>query len=358
MTLAHRRFLRLATGAFAAPVVARIGAPMIIPRRRFLHLAVGAVALPARSRMAWAQAYPSRPITMIVPFAAGGATDISARIVGEHMSRTLGQQIIIENIAGAGGTTASTRTMRAAPDGYTIEMGQMGTHATAVALYPKLAYKPDIDFAPIGLVNWSPVMIVARKDFPPKDIEEFVRYVKANSQNLNLAHAGVGGISFACSLLFNTIIGVKPTLVPFSGAGPAINALIGGQVDYMCDGGTINSVPHVQSGAIRAYVIDANERSAILPNVPTSKEAGLPEFQVSAWNALFAPKGTPKAILDKLTEALDKALDDQNVRKQLVDLATEIPDKANRGQQSLAAYVKRELVRWTAIIKAANIKAE
>ena len=151
---------------------------------------------------------------------------------------------------------------------------------------------------------------------------------------------------------------MKPTLVPFSGAGPAINALIGGQVDYMCDGGTINSVPHVQSGAIRAYVIDANERSAILPNVPTSKEAGLPEFQVSAWNALFAPKGTPKAILDKLTEALDKALDDQNVRKQLVDLATEIPHKANRGQPSLAAYVKREVVRWTAIIKAANIKAE
>jgi tripartite-type tricarboxylate transporter receptor subunit TctC len=331
---------------------------MKLPRRRFLHVAAAAVALPAVSRIAWAQAYPTRPITMIVPFAAGGATDISARIVGEHMSRTLGQQIIIENIAGAGGTTASTRAMRAAPDGYTIEMGQMGTHATAVALYPKLAYNPDIDFAPIGLVNWSPVMIVARKDFPPKDIQEFGRYVKANSQNLNLAHAGVGGISFACSLLFNSIIGVKPTLVPFNGAGPAINALVGGQVDYMCDGGTIVSVPHVQSGAIRAYVIDSEQRSPILPNVPTSKEAGLPEFQVSAWNALFAPRGTPKAILDKLTDALDKALDDQNVRKQLVDLATEIPDKANRGQQSLAAHVKREVLRWTTIIKAANIKAE
>jgi tripartite-type tricarboxylate transporter receptor subunit TctC len=150
----------------------------------------------------------------------------------------------------------------------------------------------------------------------------------------------------------------KPTMVPFNGAGPAINALIGGQVDYMCDGGTMNSVPHVQSGAIRAYVIDAEQRSPILPNVPTSKEAGLPEFQVSAWNALFAPKGTPKAILDKLTDALDKALDDQNVRKRLVDLATEIPDKANRGQQSLAVYVKREVLRWTTIIKAANIKAE
>jgi tripartite-type tricarboxylate transporter receptor subunit TctC len=331
---------------------------MTLRRRQFLHLASGAVALPAVSRMAWAQTYPTRPITIIVPFAAGGATDISARIVGEHMSRTLGRQIIIENIAGAGGTTGSTRAMRSAPDGYTIEMGQMGTHATAVALYPKLAYNPEIDFAPIGLVNWSPVMIVARKDFPPKDIKELVQYVKANSQNLNSAHAGVGGILFACNLLFNSIIGAKPTLVPFNGAGPAINALIGGQVDYMCDGGTINSVPHVQSGAIRAYVIDAEQRSPILPNVPTSKEAGLPEFQVSAWNALFAPKGTPKAILDKLTDALDKALDDQNVRKRLVDLATEIPDKANRGQESLAVYVKREVLRWTTIIKAANIKAE
>src|SRR6202171_1161264 len=160
---------------------------MRIPRRRFLHLAAGAAALPALSRTARAQAYPTRTVTMIVPFAAGGGTDVSARIVSEHMSRTLGQQIVIENIAGAGGTTGSTRAMRANPDGYTIEMGQMGTHATALALYPNLAYKPDIDFAPIGLVNLNPVMIVARKDFPPKDLNEFVSYVKANAQKLNVA---------------------------------------------------------------------------------------------------------------------------------------------------------------------------
>jgi tripartite-type tricarboxylate transporter receptor subunit TctC len=324
---------------------------MKISRRPFLRFVGTIAAFCVGNDIGTAQNFPARPITMIVPFAAGGGTDVSARIVSEHMSRTLGQQITIENIVGAGGTTGSTRAMRANPDGYTIEMGQMGTHATAVALYPKLAYKPDVDFAPIGLVIWSPVMIVARKDFPPKDIKEFVQYVKANSQNLNLAHAGVGGISFACSLLFNSIIGAKPTLVPFNGAAPAINALIGGQVDYMCDGGAINSVPHVQSGAITAYMIDAEQRSPTLPNVPTSKEAGMPEFQVSAWNALFAPKGTPEPILDKLTDALDKALDDQNVRKQLVDLANEIPDKASRGQQPLAALVKREVVRWTAIIK-------
>jgi len=331
---------------------------MKLPRRRFLHLAAGAAALPVVSRIAQAQAYPTRPITMIVPFPAGGGTDVNARIVSEHMSRTLGHQIIIENIAGAGGTTGSTRAMRANPDGYTIEMGQMGTHATAVALYPNLAYKPDIDFAPIGLVVSVPVMIVARRDFPSKDLKEFVAYVKANPQTMNIAHAGVGSIGFTCGLLFNSISGVKPTSVPFSGAGPAMNALIGGQVDYMCDGGINNSVPHVQSGTIKAYAIGSEHRSPVLPNVPTSKEAGLPGFQVSGWIALFAPKGTPKPILDKLTDALDKALDDDNTRKRLLDLGCDIPDETERGQQPLAALVKTEIARWTPIINAANVKAE
>jgi tripartite-type tricarboxylate transporter receptor subunit TctC len=254
--------------------------------------------------------------------------------------------------------TGSTRAMHAYPDGYTIEMGQMGPHATAVALYPNLAYKPDIDFAPIGLVELNPVMIVARKDFSPRDFKEFVPHVKANAERLNMAHAGVGSIGFSCGLLFNAILGVRPTMVPFNGAAPAINALIGGQVDYMCDGGANVSVPHVQSGAIKAYAFEAERRSAILPDVPTAKEVGLPEFQVLAWNALFAPKATPKPILDKLTDALDKALDDQNVRKRFSDLTFEIPDKASRGQQPLAALVKSEIARWTQIIKAANIKAE
>jgi putative tricarboxylic transport membrane protein len=304
---------------------------------------------------ATAQVYPSRPITFIVPFAAGGGTDVTARIVAESMSRTLGQQIVIENVTGAGGTIASIRAMRALPDGYTIEMGQMGTHATVVALYPNLPYKPEVDFAPVGLVNWSPVMIVAKNNFPPKDLKEFGSYVRANVEKLNMAHAGVGSIGFSCGLLINSILGVKPTLVPFVGAAPAINALIGGQVDYMCDGGAINSVPHVLSGTIKAYAIDAEQRSPILPNVSTSKEAGLPEFQVSAWNAVFAPKGTPKPILDKLTDALDKALDDQNVRKQLVDLADEIPNKTSRGQRPLAALVQREVIRWTRIIRSAGV---
>jgi tripartite-type tricarboxylate transporter receptor subunit TctC len=323
---------------------------------RTLFFAIAFVTAFGNAEGATAQVYPSRPITMIVPFPAGGGTDVSARIISEHMSRTLGQPIVIENIAGAGGTTGSARAMRANPDGYTIEMGQMGTHATAVALYPNLAYKPDIDFAPIGLVNLAPVMIVARKDFPPKDFKEFISYVRANAERLNMAHAGIGSIGFSCGLLLNSILGVRPAMVPFSGAASAISAIIGGQVDYMCDGGANNSVAHVQAAAIKAYAFEAERRSTLVPNVPTAKEEGLPEFQVSGWVALFAPRATPKPILDELTNALDKALDDQNVRKRFFDLIYEIPDKASRGQQPLAAIVKSDIDRWTQIFKAANLQ--
>ena len=331
---------------------------MKLPRGDFLHLAAAVAVLLALPQPAHTQGYPSRPITMIVPFPAGGGTDVNARIISEiseHMSRTLGQQIVIENIAGAGGTTGTARAMRADPNGYTIEMGEMGTHAAAVAFYPNLTYKPDSDFAPIGLVSWAPVMIVARRDFPAKDLREFVSYVKANAQKLNMGHAGVGSIGFTCGLLFNSFVDAKPTFVPFNGAAPAINALIGGQVDYMCDGGALNSVPHVQGGTIKAYTIDAEQRSPLLPNVPTAKEADLPEFKVSAWVALFAPKGTPKPILDKLTDAVDRALDDDLPRKRLLDLVSEIPDKASRGQQPLADLVKKDIARWTQIIKAAGV---
>jgi tripartite-type tricarboxylate transporter receptor subunit TctC len=312
-------------------------------------VAIAFAALPAAAQTD----YPRRPITLIVPFAAGGPTDIVSRIVGEHMSRTLAQPIIIENIVGAGGTTASTRAARAAPDGYTIEMGHMGTHAASVALYPNLAYKPDVDFAPIGLVAGTPVLILAKKDFPPKDLKEFVTYVKANADKLNMAHAGVGSVSFTTCLLLNSILGIKPTSIPFNGTGPALTALISGQVDYMCDQ-IVNVVQQVESGQIKAYAIGTPERSPALPNVPTSKEAGLPEFQAQAWNALFAPKGTPQPVLDKLSDALDKALDDEQTRKRLLELGSVLPDKAGRGQQALAALVRSEIDRWTPIIKAAG----
>jgi len=330
---------------------------MRLPRRRFLNLAAGAAAVPAVSRIAWAQAYPTRPITIIVPFAAGGGTDVPARIVGEHMSRTLGQQMVVQNITGAGGTVGSIRAMRADPDGYTIEMGQMGTHAAAVALYPNLAYKPDVDFEPVGLVCSYASVIVARKDFPPQDLKEFVPFVKANGDKLNMSHAGVGSTFFTTCLLLNSILGVKPALVPFNGGAPAMNALMGGQVDYMC-ADVLTAAPQLQAGTIKAYAIAAPNRSPILPNVPTTREAGLPAFQASGWNALFAPKSTPKPILDKLTDALDKALDDDTTQKRLAELANDIPDKPGRGQQALRALVQSEIARWTPIIKAANVKLD
>jgi tripartite-type tricarboxylate transporter receptor subunit TctC len=267
------------------------------------------------------------------------------------MSKTLGQQLVIENVVGAGGTTGVTRAMRAAPDGYTIVMGHMGTHAAAPALYPNLAYNPASDFVPIGMAAGTPVVILAKKDFPAKDLGEFAVHVKQNVASLNMAHAGVGSVSHVTCLLLNSILAVKPTAVPFNGTGPAMNALVGGQVDYMCDQ-IVNVVPQVNGGTIKAYAIGTPERNPALPNIPTSKEAGLPEFQASAWNALFAPKGTPQAIGDKLSAALDKALSDEPTRKRLLELGSDIPEAPRRGSQALAALVKSEIDKWTPVIKA------
>jgi tripartite-type tricarboxylate transporter receptor subunit TctC len=326
-------------------------------RRQFLHQAAGAAALPAMSRIAWAQAYPTRTVTIIVPFAAGGATDAAARVAAEHMSHSLGQQFRIENVAGAGGTIGSTRVMRANPDGYTILMGHMGTHAVSVSLYPNLAYKPDVDFEPISVVVAFPLLVAARMDFPANDLKEFIVYVKANAGKLNMGHAGVGSNTFNFGLLLNSLLGVRPTLVYFTGAAPATTALLSGQVDYGILG-IPEAGPHVQAGTLKAYVLGAAERNAAIPNVPTSKEAGLPEFQASPWFALFAPKGTPQAICEKLSDAIDKALDDPSVRKRLLDIGGDVPLKAARGRQPLAALVKSEIARWMPIIKAANVKGE
>ena len=327
---------------------------MTLRRRRFVQLVAGAIALPF-SRVARAQAYPTRPITMIVPFNAGGPSDLVARVIGEHMSRTLGQQIVVENVVGAGGTIGSTRAMRAAPDGYTIELGQIGTHAVAVALYPNLAYKPDVDFAPLGLVVDQAVMIVARKSLPPNDLKEFGAYLRANADKLNMAHSGLGSISHFSGLLLNKVIGATPTLVPFSGGAPAVNALVGGQVDYICEP-ISDIVQQVRAGTVKVYGTGMPERNPALPSVPTTKEAGLPEFQVSAWYGLFAPKGAPQAILQALSDALDRALDDDKVSRRLSDLGCNIPPKSRRGQAELAALVKSEIARWSPIIRAASEK--
>jgi tripartite-type tricarboxylate transporter receptor subunit TctC len=274
-------------------------------------LASGCVAMLAALcgvvAQAQAQSYPTRSITMIVPFAAGGPTDVIARLVTSHMAQTLGQSIIIENVVGAGGTTATTRAARAANDGYTLITGHMGTHAAAVPLYPSLAYHPEKDFETVGLLAGTPILILARKDFSPKDLKEFVTYVKANEAKLNAAHAGVGSVSHVSCQLLNSVLDIKPTGVPFNGTGPAMNALVGGQVDYMCDQ-IVNAVPQINAGTIKAYAVATPERNPSLSNVPTTAEAGLPAFQAQAWNAIFAPKGTPAPVIAKLNEAIGKAL--------------------------------------------------
>ena len=317
-------------------------------------LAASAFALTLGIAPVAAQNYPVRPVTVIVPFAAGGPTDVIARIVTDSMSKTLGQTFVIENVVGAGGTTGVTRAKRAAADGYTIVMGHMGTQAAAPSLYPNLQYDPVNDFEPIGMAAGTPVLILAKKDFPAKDLKEFISYVKANVDKLNMAHAGVGSVSFTTCLLLNSIIGVKPTSVPYQGTGPAMNALIGGQVDYMCDQ-IVNAVPQINGGNIKTYGVATAERNPSLPDVPTTKEAGLPEFQASAWNGLFAPKGTPKPVTEKLAAALDKALDDEATRKRLLELGSDIPGKDRRGPEAFAKLVASEIERWGPVIKSSGV---
>jgi tripartite-type tricarboxylate transporter receptor subunit TctC len=309
-------------------------------------LAASSLAAPARA------AYPERPVTMIVPFAAGGPTDVVARIVAESMGRALGQQIVVENVTGAGGTTGSARAAAAAPDGYTIEMGHMGTHGAAKAVYPDMKYDPLKDFVPIGLAAGTPIVIVARKDFPAQDLKAFLAYVKANSEKLNEAHAGVGSVSWTTCTLFNSLVGAKPTRVAYRGTGPALNDLVAGQVDYMCDQ-IVNLVPQIQAKTIKAYAVALPERSPALPDVPTTKEAGLPEFQVSAWNAVFAPKGTPPEIAKKLSDALLKALADENTRKRLLDLGADLSNKAATTPDGLRKHVESEVARWNKVLKGA-----
>jgi len=306
-----------------------------------------AVVGPARSE------FPDRPITMIVPFAAGGPTDTVARIIGEHMGKTLGQSVVVENVAGAGGTTGITRGAQSKPDGYTIMMGHMGTHGAAPALYPNLKYDPTKDFAPVGLVAGTAILIIAKKDFPATNLKEFVAYLKKNPDKVNEAHAGVGSVSFTTCTMLQSILGTKTARVAYRGTGPSLNDLVAGQVDFGCDQ-IVNVVSQVQAGTIKAYAVASPQRSAVLKDVPTTKEAGLPEFQVSAWNAVFAPKDTPKDVMAKLNGALVKALDDGATRTRLLELGSIIPDRAGRTPDSLQALVEKEVARWTPILKAAG----
>jgi tripartite-type tricarboxylate transporter receptor subunit TctC len=278
---------------------------------------------------------------------------VVARIVTGHMAPALGQSIIIENVVGAGGTTGAARAARAANDGYTLITGHMGTHAASVPLYPKLAYHPEKNFEPVALLAGTPILILARKDFPPKDLKEFVAYVKANAEKVNAAHAGIGSVSHVSCELLNSILEIKPVGVPFNGTGPAMNALVARQVDYMCDQ-IVNAVPQINAGTIKAFAVATPERNPSLPNVPTTTEAGLPAFQAQAWNAIFAPKGTSPDIIAKLNASAAKALDDETVKKRLLELGSVIPAPADRTPQALGTLVKNEIAKWTPVLKPAT----
>src|SRR5262245_47638916 len=316
-----------------------------------------AALLPGLLPNALAQApYPTKPITVIVPFAAGGPTDVITRLVGEHMSRRLGQQLVVENVGGAGGSTGMTRAARAQPDGYTVAVGNMGTQSAAPALYPDLKYDPATSFEQVGIVNFTPQAIVAKKDTAAKDLKEFIAYLKANHTKLNYGHAGVGSISHVSGTVFNAQFGLKPALVAYRGTGPALTDLVGGQLDYMVDQ-SLNVIPQINAGTIKVYAIAAPARLESLPDVPTTKEAGV-DFLFSAWNAMVAPKGTPKEIVAKLADALSKALDDPAIQKRYVELGSSAPKSAERGPAALQKLVESEVARITPVIKAAGVTAE
>ncbi|MDZ4342149.1 MAG: tripartite tricarboxylate transporter substrate binding protein BugD [Candidatus Binatia bacterium] len=303
-----------------------------------------------------AQEYPNKVITMIVPFAAGGPTDTVARLIGAPMSKTLGQQVIVENVGGAGGTIAGNRAAKSAPDGYTILIHHIGM-STAPALYRKLPYKPLEDFEYIGLINEVPMTLVAKKDFPAKDLKELIAYVKANKGKVNYANAGLGAASHLCGMLFMTAIQTDVTTIPYSGTGPAMNDLLGGQVDFMCDQ-TTNTTSQIKAEKIKVYGVTSKKRVPSLPNVPTMDEAGLKGFEVSIWHALYAPKGTPKPVIAKLTKALQVALKDTNVKLRFAELGSE-PVAENRATpEAHRALLKSETDRWAPIIKKAGVYAD
>jgi tripartite-type tricarboxylate transporter receptor subunit TctC len=303
-----------------------------------------------------AQEYPNKVMTMIVPFAAGGPTDTVARLLGVPMTKTLKQQIIVENVGGAGGTIAANRVAKAPPDGYTILIHHIGM-ATAPALYRQLPYNPMTDFEPIGLINEVPMTLVAKKDFPAKDLMELIAYVKANKDKVNYANAGLGAASHLCGMLFMTAIQTEVTTIPYSGTGPAMNDLLGGQVDFMCDQ-TTNTTSQIKAGKIKVYGVTTEKRVPSLPDVPTMDEAGLKGFEVAVWHALYAPKGTPTPVIDKLTKALQEALKDATVKQRFADLGTE-PVAADRATpEALRKHLKAEIDNWGPIIKKAGVYAD
>lgn len=306
------------------------------------------VAALAFVTVASAQDYPKRPITMIVPFAAGGTSDVIARTVAEQMGSALGQTVVIENVAGAGGSTALTRAARAEPDGYTIAIGNAGTNAAAYTIYPLLPFKPDA-FAPIAMVAKTFGIVALRKDFPAKDLKEFIAYAKANPGKVNLGHAGVGSSNFLICKSFAQAAGIEVQLVGYRGAAPALTDTIGGQIDGVCDAAASISQPIVEK-LVKGLVVGSTVRLATLPDLSTAAEAGLPEFEAQGWNGLFAPKGTPPAILTKLNAAARTAVESDAVKKRFHDLSTVAPDANEHTPEVLQQLVTRDVEKYRKLL--------
>ncbi len=316
----------------------------------FLGLAL-LVASPAFS-----EEYPNKVITMIIPFAAGGPTDTVGRLTAQAMGESLKSQIIVENVAGAGGTIAAARVARATPDGYTIFLHHIG-QSTAPSLYRTLSYDVFTDFEPIGLVTDVPMTLIARKDFPPNTLKELIAYVKANKDKVTYANAGLGAASHLSGMLFMSAIETDLTTIPYKGTGPAMNDILGGQVDFMIDQ-TTNTTSQIKGGKVKVYGVTTKTRVPSLPDVPTMHEAGLPNFEVAVWHALYAPKATPKPIIDKLVTALKFALKDPNVVQRFAELGTE-PVADNRATpEALRTHLKAEVEKWAPIIKKAGVYAD
>lgn len=318
-------------------------------RRLVIALAVATVALPWAT--ARAQTYPTRHISVILPFSAGSPGDVFIRIVAAGLSKELGQQVVVENIGGAGGTTGVARAAKAAPDGYTMVMASAGTHGGAAAFYPNLGYHPADSFDSISIIGVTPIAIVSRADIPPNTLQEFIAYLKANEKTVTEATAGVGSTSHITCAFFRSLIGVRPTAVPFRGTSDATQAIIAGNVDYICNQLPV-TVEHVKAGKLKAYAMTGEKRSPLLPEVPTAAEAGLPAFDATAWVGLQFPKGTPAPIIARMNEVLNKALEHDDVRQRLIGQGVDIAPPERRTPEWLANFIRQGVARWTPLLEA------
>jgi tripartite-type tricarboxylate transporter receptor subunit TctC len=319
-------------------------------------LAAAVVGLASGSGQILAQEdYPNRPITIVVPFAAGGASDVLTRIVAENLSQQLGQRVIVQNVGGAGGTVGSQRVVTAAPDGYTLLSHHIGL-ATAPALYKSLPFDPQKDFEYVGLVADAPMTIIARKDFPPNNLSELIAHLKQKQDQVTYASAGIGGASFLCGLLLGERIGVKFTHVPYTGTGPALAGMLAGQTDLICDL-TTGTTGHIVSGDLKPYALTAEKRLPTLPQLPTTEEAGLPGFVVSVWYGLYAPPKTPEAIVQRLSKALQVAVKDQQVAQRLDAIGTTLVAPERATPEALRAHLKAQVELWQPIIAKSGVGA-